>query len=304
MTSTGHDRPPDFESYWRATQDELAALPIAPEIEPIPLRTTDFATLCGVRLTSLGPYRIFGYLSIPRGAGPFPARYYLPRYQSVLEPIPQGSANGLRSQYVTLSLAARGQRNSDRPLAASFPGWLTHDIHDLQAYIFRGVVADCCRGLEYLVSLPEVDGGRIAAVGNDLALIVAALSPQVTHVVCTPALFYATEEVAPRTNQYPLEEINDYLRHDPTQREAVRLTLAHFDLRWFAPRVRATMLLMAAADGDLLDSNTLQPLIQEMAGEVTVHKAEHSTYKDGLLIEQWLTQQLGVSEAILPEAWR
>src|SRR5262245_32262251 len=84
--------PADFDQYWQQTLDLLASYPACPEIDILPLRTTDFATLYGVRLTSLGPYRVFGYLSVPTGVGPFPALYYAPRYQSVLEIIPQGTA--------------------------------------------------------------------------------------------------------------------------------------------------------------------------------------------------------------------
>src|SRR5206468_2978690 len=102
------ERPRDFEDYWQATLDELASYPACPEMNAIALRSTDFATLYGVRLTSLGPYRLFGYLSIPTGHGPFPAIYYAPKYQSVLEIIPQGTANRQRSRYITFSLAARG----------------------------------------------------------------------------------------------------------------------------------------------------------------------------------------------------
>src|SRR5690348_16427057 len=101
--------------YWQDTLDELARYPARPEIDVLPLRSTPFATLYGVRLTSLGPYRLFGYLSIPTGTGPFPAIYYPPKYQSVLEIIPQGTANLQRSRYITFSLAGRGQRNSDTP---------------------------------------------------------------------------------------------------------------------------------------------------------------------------------------------
>ena len=96
----------------------------------LPLRSTEFATLYGVRLTSLGPYRLFGYLSLPAGHGLFPAIYYAPKYQSVLEIIPQGTANLQRSRYVTFSLASRGQRNADTPYAAMFPGLLTDRIDD------------------------------------------------------------------------------------------------------------------------------------------------------------------------------
>ena len=87
MNGQNQEKPADFEEYWHELQCELANLPAAPELDPIPLRSTDYATLYGVRLTSIGPYRIFAYLSIPQGEGPFPARYYLPRYASVVDPI-------------------------------------------------------------------------------------------------------------------------------------------------------------------------------------------------------------------------
>ena len=304
MRSQTSNAPPDFDGYWKATLDELAKFPPAAEESELPMRSTDFATCYRVRLTSIGPYRIFAYLSIPAGSGPFPARYYLPNYGSVVEPIPQGAANDLRRHYITCSIGVRGQRGADQPFAASFPGLLTHDVSDSQEYAFRGIVADCCRGLEYLVSRPEVDGERVVTLGNDLALIVAALCPQVTHVVCTPALFYATSDLAPRTDEYPLEEINDFLRYSPLDSEAVHQTLSYFDLRWFGAQLDAATLLMAKADGELLDEATLRPLLRSLGEKVTLHKTEHSSYKDGLYVEKWVTRQFGLEKATLPEHWR
>jgi cephalosporin-C deacetylase len=292
--------------YWQHTLDGLARYPACPEIDPLPLRTTPFATLYSVRLTSLGPYRLFGYLSIPAGAGPFPAIYYAPRYQSVLEIIPQGTANLQRSRYVTFSLAGRGQRNADTPYAAMFPGLLTEGIDDAASYIFRGIVADSVRGLEFLLARPEVDPARVVVMGNDMALITAALTDGATHVVSAPALFYKTAELAPRTQAYPLEEVNDYLRMFPARAEAVRTTLAHYDLRAFAPRVRATTLLRAGAPGTLLDGAALAPLAGALRGQVTVHESEQSSYKDGLHAERWMAARCGIADvrSILPEHWR
>jgi cephalosporin-C deacetylase len=297
---------PDFDQYWQRLLDELAGYPAQPEIDRIPLRSTDFATLYGVRLTSIGPYRLFGYLSLPRGDGPFPAIYYAPKYQSVLEIIPQGTANLQRSRYITFSLAGRGQRNADTPYAAMFPGLLTEGIADAASYIFRGLVADSIRGIEFLRTRPELDSARLVIVGNDLALITAALHPGATHVVTTPALFYDTVNLAQKTTAYPLEEINDYLRMFPAQVEAVRQTLAYYDLRGFAPRVSATTLLMAGAPAALMGRPTLAPLIETMAGAVTVHDSEQSSYKDGLYAETWMATQCAIPEVqrILPEHWQ
>jgi cephalosporin-C deacetylase len=298
--------PTDLERYWQQTLDELAGYAARPELELLPLRSTEFATLYGVRITSLGPYRLFGYLSIPAGRGPFPAIYYAPKYQSVLEIIPQGTANLQRSRYVTFALAARGQRTSDTPFAALFPGLLTEGIDRATSYIFRGIAADCVRGLEFLLTRGDVDPSRVVVVGNDMALLTAALHAGATHVVAAPALFYHTAGLAPKTQAYPLEEINDYLRTYPNARETVQRTLAYYDLQALAPRVTATTLLMVGAKGSLLDAQTLTPLVKALRGSVTVHGSERSSYKDGLFAEQWIAAHCGITdvERILPEHWR
>jgi cephalosporin-C deacetylase len=298
--------PQSFREYWQETLGSLARYPACPELDPVPLRSTAFVTLYGVRLTSVGPYRLFGYLSIPTGTGPFPAIYYPPKYQSVLEIIPQGTANLIRSRYIIFSLAGRGQRNADTPYAAMFPGLLTEGIDDAAAYIFRGIVADSVRGLEFLSTRRELDPRRVAVVGNDLALITNALTSGATHVVAAPALFYKTAALAVKTQTYPLEEINDYLRTFPARAEAVRRTLAYYDLLGFAPRVAAETLLMAGAPGTLLGGQALKPLVDAIPGRVTVHESEHSTYRDGLYAEQWIAAQCGIGDlqSILPEHWR
>lgn len=295
---------PDFQTYWRQTLDELARVPAAPEIEPLPMRSTDYAEMYAVKLTSVGPYRLYAYLSVPNGDGPFPAIYYTPKYQSVLEPIPQGSPNQLRSRFVTFALAARGQRNADKPFAAQFPGLLTERIHDAAAYIFRGIAADSARGLEYLLTRPEVDADRIAAVGNDTALITAALFPGITHIVCTPALFVDTAALAPSAADYPLEEINDYLNLYPQRKDAVRNTLSYFQLSRHAPAVSAQTLLMAGAAGSLLDANALSSVSSALGGAVEVFESQSSSYKDGMRSERWLAEQFGFDAPILPEHWQ
>ena len=299
-------RPGDFDQYWQDTLDTLAGYPACPEVDALPLRSTEFATLYGVRLTSLGPYRVFGYLSIPVGPGPFPAIYYAPKYQSVLEIIPQGTANRQRSRYITFSLAGRGQRNADTPYAAMFPGLLTDGIDQASSYIFRGIVADSVRGLQFLLTRRELNPARVVVVGNDLALITAALQAGATHVVTAPQLFHDTAALAPRTRAYPLEEINDYVRAYPARAEKMRQTLAYYDLQAFAPRSSATTLIMAGAPGAVPDAPSLGPVVAALRGQVSVHVSEQSSYKDGLYAEGWMAEQLGIADLqdILPEHWR
>ena len=304
MADSDYTRPDGFDEYWDAVVAELDAIPAEPEVEAIPLRETDFATLHGVNLTSVGPYRLFGYLSVPKGDGPHPAIYWPPKYASVLEIIPQGTANAVRREFVTFSIAGRGQRNSDRPFAAMFPGLLTEGIQSPGEYIFRGIVADAIRGLEYLNSLDFVDTSRVAAIGNDVAMQTLALRPNATHLVCAPALFFDPLGLAQKTQGYPLEEYSDYLRTYPSDEDSVAQTLSYFDLRAFADRVGATTLLNAGPQGSILEPETLLPVSDAIGGDVTVYASERSSYKDGLYMERWIADKLGLDEPILPEHWQ
>ena len=304
MADADYTKPEGFDVYWDAVLAELDATPAEPEVEVIPLRETDFATLHGVQITSIGPYRLFGYLSVPKGDGPFPAIYWPPKYASVLEIIPQGTANAVRSEFVTFSLAGRGQRNSDKPFAAMFPGLLTEGIASPDSYVFRGIVADAIRGLEFLNSLDYVDKSRIVVIGNDVAMQTLALRPGATHLICTPALFFDGLGLAQKTQGYPLQEYNDYLSTYPSDEDSVADTLSHFDLRAFAHRIGATTLINAGPAGSILAPDALRPISDAIDGDVTVYASEHSSYKDGLYMECWIADKVGLDAPILPEHWQ
>src|SRR5258705_7211407 len=96
-----------------------------------------------------------------------------------------------------------------------FPGLLCEGIDNAASYAFRGIVADSVRGLEFLLTRRDLDAARVVLVGNDVALIAAALTAGATPVLTTPALFYKTPELAAKTLADPLQEINNHLPTHP-----------------------------------------------------------------------------------------
>ena len=291
------ERPADFDAYWDEVDAELARYPLAVEMERNALRSTTFATLYNIRLTSIGPYRIFGYYSVPVGDGPFPGLMNAPRYGSVNH-VPHYDD---RERYATLTLMHRGQRLADQPFAASYPGLLTPDIDNPATYIYRSIVADCLRGAEFLLSRPEVAGEHVSIVGDDLALITAARRPHFTAVQAGGLLFYRLLEAANRSSAYPVEEVNDYLRTYPEQREEVARTLAYMDPINHAARARATALLITGDAGAINGPEWLEPLTGALGGPVEQYRVTHEGATDHDWQDAWMARQLG--KEAKPRLW-
>ena len=281
-------RPDDFEALWRGTMSELAGLAVAPEIEAIPLRGTDFSAMYGVMLTSVGPYRIFCYYSVPHGGGPFPAIVHCPGYASVV-PVPPYDE---RRSFVSMAICARGQRLSDKPFAADFPGLLSVGIEDPATFVYRGIFADTCRAIDFLLDRPEVDPRKIAVMGGDAAIAAAAMRPTLSHLVASEPILYDAVARAGATDEYPLEEINDYLRAFPDRAVEIAGTLAYFDPLFFAPMVKAETLLNCQPDGGIFDLDRATPLAEAFTGPKTVYSQTGYGLRDFQANEDWLHERL------------
>jgi cephalosporin-C deacetylase len=295
-------KPNDYEQYWQSVSEELAALPLAAELTELPMRSNAHGQVFALKYTSLDAYRIFAYFCVPNGTGRFPCLVQMPRYGSVNH-IPSYEA---RQNYVCIQVCHRGQRLSDSPYAAAYPGLLTDGVENAAHYIYRGIVADCMRAIEFVSLCPEVNPNRISVVGNELALLAAAhikAGVSIDSVIYHPELFYNAVAMAALTDSYPLEEINDYLRAHPAQAAAVRKTLSYFNPLHGAELISATTLLVSGNDKDLFSPERMQPLAAALGGPVERRISEHSSYRDGAFEAAWLAQRHGVP-TVLPNHWR
>lgn len=272
----------DFASYWQGVDRDLASTRrAAAVVEEMPVRSTDGSNGYGVTITSLGGYRVFAWYSVPHGKGPFPAVFQAPGYGSVVHVPPFER----RQKYVVLALCHRGQRRSDSPYAARYPGLLTDGVEDAETYVWRGIIADCLAAMDFLDSRKEVDMKRVAATGNDLAYIVAGLRPQIGSVLVTgDLLFRDTANRLPRVHDYPLEEFNDYLRTHPERRAAVAGTLGLYDPLGFARRIQAKALVSCSAGA----KSYAGPLAGSLGRNGQVRVASGRGFTDHTAEERWL----------------
>jgi cephalosporin-C deacetylase len=285
------EQPAEFNDFWSSVDTDLAGFPARPELEVIPMRSTHFCTVYWVKITSIGPYRIGGYLSVPHGDAPFPAIMQTPKYGSVNH-VPDYND---RKRYVMFTLMHRGQRLVDQPWASAYPGLLTEGIDSKERYIYRSIVADCLRGAEFLQNRPEVDRNRMAIVGDDLALITASRRPDFTHVHASGLLFYRLMEHRARSSAYPVEELNDYLRANPDNESLIAETLSCFDPVNHVEDMTARTLISVGDDDAVGGPEWMQPLIERIGGPVEEYRVTHRGGTDNDSIDAWLASQLGTT---------
>jgi cephalosporin-C deacetylase len=284
-------KPQDFDAYWHQIDVELSRYAARPVLQKLARRSTETFTVYWASLTSIGPYRIGGYLSIPNAPGQHPALLITPNYGSV-NPVPHYND---RVRYVVFSLMHRGQRLADQPFAASYPGLLTEGVENPNTYIYRGIVADCLRGAEFLFECDKVDPLRIAVTGDDLALLTASRRPRFTAVQASGLMFYRLYEMLPRTSSYPAEEINDYLRLHPTKNEAVRQTLSYFDPISHVRYISADTQLSVSKPGAIGDIEWVRPLSQLNGGKIAHYELTAKGRIDDDKRDEWMANKLDAS---------
>jgi cephalosporin-C deacetylase len=259
-------KPDDFDAFWAEVLQQAAAIPLDIEIVPDPLRTSPEVEVLQVFYTSLDQVRIAAWYCRPtKRAARTPAIVSLPGYQAD-PPIPKEWA---RQGYIALSVAPRGKLRSHRQFNPGYPNLLTYNIVDRHTYTYRGFYVDAWRGIDFLLSRPEVEPTRIGVTGSSqgggLTITTAAMRPEVRVAAAGAPYLCGFMDAIALTQTYPYEEINDYLRLYPDRRAAVEETLAYFDGLNFADRITCPVIVNIGLQDNVCPPETGYALFRSIA---------------------------------------
>lgn len=292
-------KPADFDAFWEGVERQAAAMPLDAEVVPDPLRTSADIEVFQVFYTSLDHVRIAAWYCRPTHRPErAPAMLFLPGYQ-MDPPIPKDWA---RKGYIALSVAPRGKLRSNRQFNPGYPNLLTYNLVDRHTYAYRGFYVDAWRGIDFLLSRPEVAPNRIGVTGSSqgggLTITTAAMRSQVCAAAAGAPYLCGIMDSITLTHTYPYEEINDYLRLHPDSQQTVADTLAYFDGHNFADKITCPIVVNIGLQDNVCPPETGYTLFNKIGARdkqlytYDGHGHDAGRYQHNAIVERFFAQHL------------
>ncbi len=301
--------PDDFRVFWRQEKEKLAAIPVEPELTLLPERCTDRVNVYHVRLRNIEGF-IYGILAMPRAPGRYPALLSVPG--AGIRPY-YGDIERAERGIITLQIGIHGLPvNLDQEVyqalgQGALKGWPQgypmSNLDDRQQYYFRRVYLGCVRAVDFLTSLPEYDGRRLAVTGGSqggaLSIVTAGLDERVRYLgAFYTALCDLTGYQNGRAGGWPHLFKPGY--SDWTITEAKIETSKYYDVVNFARSVRVPGLYSWGYNDPVCPPTTMHAAynVIEAPKELMLFKdTQHWTYPEQReRMNAWLFERLGVAE--------
>jgi len=238
------DRPPDFDSFWRATLDSLKGVPLSPVVLKDTLLSTPEVDVCRVSFSSFRGVRVYGWYTVPRWKqAPHAALLFFPGYSSGrISPRISYSELG----YATLSIQVRGYDVDQESYPEDNQRYMTLGIASPESYIYREITCHCLRAVDFVWHRPEIDRERIGVAGGSqgggLALLTAGLDPRIKAAVAgVPFLTDFPRSMTMTGNPY--RDVVRYIESHPESKAKVMRTVSYFDVLNLAQKIEVPVLV-------------------------------------------------------------
>jgi cephalosporin-C deacetylase len=191
------DMQPDFDEYWAAAKEQLAAIDMNPQLTELTKKSTDKRKIYLVELQSVpdspdgDPVIVRGYYAEPQDGQKHPVIMHFYGYDSQKATSWPPCPGGNDSEYAEFFFSIRGQMLNNRAAANRYPDgkedfkniygdWFAYNFGVKDGYYYRGAFMDCVQAVRFMATRETSDMTQLFAEGSSqggaLSYAVAALS--------------------------------------------------------------------------------------------------------------------------------
>ncbi|WP_158534876.1 acetylxylan esterase [Mucilaginibacter hurinus] len=226
-------KPADFDKFWADAATELSAVKPGFKMTEQPVMEQNGIKVYLVEMQSLNNLTIRGWLTMPKNRkekDKLPVWVVMPGYGGTgVKPI--YAQGGL----AVLSLNVRGQGNSRDVIHPTYDGYLTEGIEYRDKYILRGALMDGMRGIDFVMSRPELDPKNItvsgASLGGYFSIALASLDKRVKLCSSNNPVF--SDWRALNSSEWPMSGLIKYSKARFVPLNKLLDNLDYFDLKNF-----------------------------------------------------------------------
>lgn len=187
--------PDDFGRFWSQGLAELLRVDPSPLVEHVPEQDNGGMRRYKVSLGNIEGSRIYGWLTVPEGEGPFPAVVHIPGAPGGVNEFHTGA----RQDYAEAGILVLSLNIHGVPIDLPEENYLDYHsrrqlgyaplsgAEDKYRYYYRRVVLGGIRAVDYLHSRSDVDTSRVAVAGGSqgggLSLLVTSIDKRVDALI-------------------------------------------------------------------------------------------------------------------------
>jgi cephalosporin-C deacetylase len=261
--------PSDFDAFWNKQKEALKAIPMNPVLSPIsdlPNGSKQFI----LQLDGVDGRKIYGYLSIPKGTGKFPAVLSLPAFGDGTFPS-DGLVNGDFSDKANAISLIINVHNA--PPNQIDPNAYKPDVFsDANKIYARYMVLAGLRALDYITSRADFNGSLGVcglSQGGGLSIMLAGLDSRVSALmVDNPAFCNHHAWRVGKAAGFP-----QYLKNASAQgldTLAVNNAVKYYDAAYFLKRYRNPAMILTGYLDDITPTESVFSAASQHRGQLTI----------------------------------
>lgn len=230
--------PADFDAFWNAGKQELAKVAIDAKLEHVAKQSDDRVDCYKISLANIEGKRVHGWLSVPKGPGPFPAVLTVPGAGVYGIGPDKGHAylGALSMNIIIHDIPVDESKDFyAKQSAGALKDYRDIGMDDKIKSYYRAVILGCVRCIDYLFTRDDFNKKELAVTGGSqggaLTLITSGLDQRVTLAAPNVAAMCDHSGMAfDRVSGWP----HWLTRAKPGQKVKVLETSAYFDAVNFA----------------------------------------------------------------------
>lgn len=173
--------PADFDAFWDAQKAQLAAIPL--DVVDFKIQENQFSDTYSFSLAQIDGRRVYGYVVIPRGAGPFPAILQIPPFGAGRNIVTPNVIGAERANAISMSVNIHNAPPDQEDPNAYEP----NVIKDREAIYYRYAILAMIRAIDYLETINVWNGEELCIYGDSqgggLSMLVAGIDQRPSHLI-------------------------------------------------------------------------------------------------------------------------